>query len=159
LTSDLCADCGAKITGGTTACRAVFHEFGLRAIDRTIDRASHWMLVDAYALQHPEPYCHSAKSLAAHLTGLCCALEHDRDQKLRATLQRWLNGTPALEKPEVPVARGRLTIADVHRVADSPDEKRVLQEWARSVWDAWSDHHETARRWIRTARERNGPGR
>ncbi|GAC1654933.1 MAG: hypothetical protein NVS4B8_30120 [Herpetosiphon sp.] len=34
---------------------------------------------DAYCMQHIEPYCHSAKSYAAHLTRLCCGIEYGGD--------------------------------------------------------------------------------
>ena len=36
----------------------------------------HRLLVDTYCVQHPERYCVSFKSLAAHLVGLCWSLEH-----------------------------------------------------------------------------------
>jgi Family of unknown function (DUF5946) len=35
----------------------------------------HRLAVDAYCLQHPLRYCESAKSLAAHLCGLCIRFE------------------------------------------------------------------------------------
>lgn len=39
----------------------------------------HRLTVDSYALQHPEKYMHSAKSFAAHLTGMYAAMEHESD--------------------------------------------------------------------------------
>jgi hypothetical protein len=45
----------------------------------------HRMIVDTYCLQHPDRYCVSAKSLAAHLTGLCWLIEHGGSRELEAS--------------------------------------------------------------------------
>lgn len=50
-------------------------------------------------MQHPDTYCRSAKSCAAHLTRLRRGLEHGADPKVYRAIQRWLNGAVALEKP------------------------------------------------------------
>lgn len=101
-----------------------------------------------YCLQHPERYCVSAKSLAAHLTGLAWALEHAGDDRGLGLLQRWLNGQPYIQKPAVPRERGSLTIAGVAAAADVAAYSRELDRWARTTWDAYADLHETAREWI-----------
>ena len=61
----------------------------------------HNQVVDTYAMQHPEEYGRSAKSYAAHLLGLCCAVEHAGDQKLYWSIARWLDGARAIDKPEL----------------------------------------------------------
>ena len=59
------------IKGGETGCQKIFEDLLARDFGNVLYFRSHRMLVDTYALQHPERYCVSAKSLAAHLTGLC----------------------------------------------------------------------------------------
>jgi len=52
----------------------------------------HRLAVDAYALQHPDEYCRSAKSLAAHLTGACAAIDREADvERINDAVQRWLS--------------------------------------------------------------------
>lgn len=105
--------------------------------------------MDCYACQH-DRYIASGRSLAAHLTGLAVAIEHDGDQEINDRVQRWLSRTRHVEKPAVPSIRGRVTIADV---ADtSPDEyPAAVRRWAESVWSAWRQHQPLAREWIASA--------
>lgn len=144
----ICPECGAAVEGGTAGCEALFHEMIARDFSDFRYFAVHRLVVDAYALQHPESYCRSAKSLAAHLAGLCCGLEHGGNPDVYNALQRWLNGTPPLVKPEPPGLRGHVTVVDVHNAVDVCEHKKLVYDWAESVWQAWSEHHEIARRWI-----------
>jgi hypothetical protein len=107
----------------------------------------HNMVVDAYALQHPDEYCVSAKSYAAHLTGLCCGLEHPGDRKLYWQIPRWLDGRARIEKPPVLETRGRKNIASV---ADVNDElyQAAVRQWAASVWIAYESQQYLARTWL-----------
>ena len=105
------------------------------------------LTIDIYCLQHPDDYCVSAKSLAAHLTGLGWALEHGGSEFGLRALQRWLNNA-RLEKPPIPQHRGELTIADL---AHAPDYLAVQNRWARSTWSAYAELHDLARGWILAA--------
>jgi hypothetical protein len=106
------------------------------------------LTIDVYCLQHPERYCVSAKSLAAHLTGLCWALEHGISEGGLRELQRRLDTRRDLVKPPIPGARAELTVDDIAGV-DGPDAyTKALDRWARSTWAAYEDLHETARAWI-----------
>jgi hypothetical protein len=107
----------------------------------------HNLVVDAYALQHPEEYCVSAKSYAAHLTGLCCGVEHPGDQKLYWQIPRWLDGPATVVKPPVLDTRGRKTIAFVADVRDDTYQSAVRQ-WASAVWTAYESQHYLARGWL-----------
>jgi hypothetical protein len=98
----------------------------------------HRVVVDCYCLQHPDQYCVSAKSLIAHICGLCIAQEPGSNQMAYKALQRSLNGNPVLEKASVPQWRGGLTIADVLASPDSKTYARIVDEWAKSVWQAYS---------------------
>ena len=105
------------------------------------------LAVDCYCLQHPDRYCVSAKSLAAHLTGACWALEFGGGEGLKA-LQSWLNGRVPLAKPPLPSSFGRVTVVDVSTAAALAP---AVDTWARSIWAAYSELHDLARAWVRTA--------
>jgi hypothetical protein len=102
-------------------------------------------------MQHPDTYRRSAKSYAAHLTRLCCGLEHGADPKVYRAIQRWLNGAVALEKPEVLSERGRMTVADLQAAASPEEMARLAQAWAEEVWEAYTSQHGVAQEWIRLA--------
>ena len=105
--------------------------------------------MDCYSLQH-DAYIRSGRSLAAHLTGVCVALEHGGDESILRAAQQWLSRTRELAKPEVPTSRGDVTVHDV--IAAAPEERHaVVRQWAASVWSAWSEQQELARRWIAEA--------
>jgi hypothetical protein len=136
------------VEGGTQGCREIFTTLGVRAWEDARIGRLHWIVVDAYALQHPDEFCASAKSCAAHLTGLCAGLEHAEDPALRPALQRWLNGRSPVTKPDLPGARGSLTIADVQASVDPSDYERVVDAWTRDVWAAYAPLQPLAREWI-----------
>jgi hypothetical protein len=72
----LCSGCGLMVPGGEPGCQALFAELLARSFSDLAYGRFHRILVDTYSLQHPERYCASARSPAAHLGGLCCGLEH-----------------------------------------------------------------------------------
>ena len=123
---------------------------GLERFDDS-ELASDWrLIVDCYSLQH-DTYILSGRSLAAHLTGVCIALEHGGDPSLLRATQQWLSRTRDLAKPAVPMDRGGITVDDVIRAA--PEERHeVVVQWAASGWQAWSEHQSLGRGWIAAAR-------
>lgn len=126
-----------------------FSDFGYMKIHR--------LTVDAYSLQHPDPYMLSAKSFAAHLTGMCCFMEYGGDRALLRALQRWLGGKREdLEKPELLEDVGELTIAHIIGALDATEHERRVEEWAADVWRAYAVYHDLARDWIGTARREEG---
>jgi CTP:molybdopterin cytidylyltransferase MocA len=99
---------------------------------------------DAYASQHPGlDGRRQRQSVAVHLIALCHWLEHGiTDPKMTELTQRILaNGPdwPWLMPPD----SYRLTIHDLPVPAEASDTRR----WVEAVWEAWSAHHETVRRW------------
>ena len=143
-----CPECGAPVDG-LDACQKLFDDLGLRAYEDSRYSAMRRLAVDCYACQH-DRYILSGRSLAAHLTGLAVAFEHQDTEDLNERIQGWLSRTRHVEKPEVPRFRGTVTIADVVRAA--PDEyAATVRRWAASVWEAWADHHALAREWIAAA--------
>jgi hypothetical protein len=147
-----CEGCGLVIANGADGCQAFFDAFRLREVrELASGYASTRLTIDVYSLQHPDRYCVSAKSLAAHLTGLAWSIEHDRSERGPQILQRWLNSQGELVKPELPRERGAFTIADV-ATAESPDDYVVrLARWAESTWAAYAPLHQVAREWISAA--------
>jgi hypothetical protein len=107
--------------------------------------------VDCYCLQHPEIYCVSAKSYAAHLAGLCCKMEHGGEAKIHAAIQRWLNGRVEIEKPAVPRMRGEVTVLCLEGAEDRQAKRRALEKWTASTWSAYAQLQDTARVYLRVA--------
>jgi hypothetical protein len=150
-TTDQCPECGAAIPGGRTGCQALYDEINARAYGDLNYAAVQTLAFDTYCMQHLEPYCRSAKSYAAHLMRLCCGLEWDGDSKVYTAIQRWLNGTVALDKPAAPDQRGRMTIVDLQEAHTVEEYRRLVREWAQTVWESYAAQHDLAQRWIRAA--------
>jgi hypothetical protein len=147
---DRCPGCGAVVEGGEAGCQAMWDRLSVRlATSGEVPYTVRRLGVDCYCLQHPDRYCVSAKSLAAHLTGLCWALEFDGGENGLKALQTWLNGQVPLTKPQIPPSRGRITVGDLldEQGALAP----AIHRWARSIWDAYADLHSTATRWVEEA--------
>lgn len=148
---DVCSGCGLAIKGGDAACQALADQLWARDLSDALYFRSHRLMVDAYAVQHPDRYCDSAKSLAAHLGGLCCAFERRTDPSALDALQRWLSKNPTLMKPQLPEKRGVRTIAEVRGDLDPVAHARAVERWARSTWDAHEALHDMARGWVEEA--------
>jgi hypothetical protein len=103
-------------------------------------------------MQHPDRYGRSAKSFAAHLTGLCAWLENEeRAPSVNAAVQRWLSGPSPIVKPPLPTGYGELTIRDLVDAVDPVRYGDALRRWARATWDAYASLHPIARTWVATA--------
>ena len=144
----VCAECGLRTGAGEPDCAALRDLLLARDFEYPAPYfGKHRLAVDSYCVQH-SAYVRSAKSLAAHLCGLCVALERDNDRALLEQLQRWLSTNPPLDRPALPVHRGGLTIAHVSGIDDPRAYGAAVDEWARSAWSAYSAHHELARQWL-----------
>ena len=144
-----CTGCGRVVPGGVDGCQSLFDDESARQYGDARFAARRRMVVDTYCLQHPERYCASAISMAAHLTGLCIAMEHrGREEELNAAIQRWLSRRPELTKPPLPALRGPLTIAAVRAATDLNDHRAAVDGWARGTWDAYAALHPVARTWV-----------
>lgn len=152
VTAARCGGCGRSVEGGTQGCQARFEELLARDYENAAFFAVHRMFVDTYALQHPERYCRSAKSLAAHLVGLGQILENGISAATGApALRDWLDGPSALEKPPLPETRGEITLADVEDIAEPGGWREAVGAWAKSTWQAYAELHPLARRWAAEA--------
>lgn len=153
LVQERCEGCGARVPGGTKGCQAMFDEILARDFTDALYFGVHRMVVDVYSLQHPDRYCRSATSLAAHLCGLCQILESGASPAVgNPALQRWLSGRVSLVKPELPSSRGELTLADVRDASEPAAWADAVERWARSTWEAYRSLHDLAREWLEQAR-------
>lgn len=144
-----CPACGAAIEGGEAACHRLFEQMSGRSFSDLRYGGVHRMVVDVYALQHPDRYCISAKSLAAHLCGLCELIERGGSPTLpNRALRAWLDGPSDLVKPELPAERGDITIVDVWAIEDPAAYRDAVRDWAESVWAAYRPLHAIAREWL-----------
>lgn len=147
-----CNGCGLLIEDGVEGCQRLFDEESVREYGDPRFAARRRMIVDVYCLQHPDRYCVSAISLAAHLTGLCVAIEHRSiEAGLNAAIHAWLSRRPRLDKPPLPARRGSSTIADMRAAAETVDHRLTADRWAHDVWAAYADLHPIAREWVRRA--------
>lgn len=154
IAGDVCESCGAAVEGGRAGCLKLFEEVIAREFGDYRYGRVHRLTVDAYSLQHPDEYMRSGKSFAAHLAGMCAALESEdveEGQGVNRTVQKWLSTNPRIEKPDIPGRRGGLTVTHVHAAADADEHVSRVREWARDVWGALAEHHELARRLIAEA--------
>jgi hypothetical protein len=150
--SEVCSSCGLAVAGGIEGCQRLFESIGLREYEDVRFARYHRIVVDVYAMQHPDRYGRSAKSFAAHLTGLCAWLEDETTAMVtNAAVQRWLNGPSPIVKPELPPTYGAITIRELVDTDDPVRYRELLLRWARSTWDAYASLHATARAWIATS--------
>ena len=150
--SEICGSCGLAVEGGSEGCQRLLESIGLREFEDMRFARYHRVVVDVYAMQHPDRYGRSAKSFAAHLTGLCAWLEDEsRALSVNASVQRWLSGPSPVERPELPANYGALTIGEVIDEDDPVLFGEALHRWARSTWDGYAPLHHIARVWIATA--------
>jgi hypothetical protein len=149
VSDERCAGCGRAVAGGTAGCRAEFEALVGRDFAEPACFTVRRLLVDAYSLQHPNEFCRSAKSLAAHRAGLCDLLERGASRATgTGALRAWLDGRRDLAKPALPAERGSLTLADVRGVETPSEHARRVEAWARSIWAAYAPLHALARRWL-----------
>ena len=153
-----CVGCGAPVPdidgpthtyiGASPGCWQAYGELLVR--DYGEDRAPPIveLAVDAYAVQHPGvPGRRSSQSVAIHLLILCLVLERGLDPA-RATRARRHYTHRAFPWLEPPASQGEVTVLDVLAARDPAEHAAGVERWARSVWDAWSAHHDTVRRWL-----------
>ena len=153
---DICEDCGAIVKSGKSGCLKLFEEILAKEFSDYRYGKIHRLTVDTYSLQHPDVYMRSGKSFAAHLTGICAALEYENATSVNQAVQQWLNTNPEIEKPAlIPKHRGNLTITFINPDMESEEYVKRVQEWAQDVWSAWKEHHGLARHLIDIATAKN----
>ena len=150
--SEACASCGLVVRGGSEGCQRLFESIGLREYEDMRFARYHRVVVDVYALQHPDRYGRSAKSFAAHLTGLCAWIDDEAAApSVNAAVQRWLSGPSPIQRPALPGTYGAVTIRELVDAGDPVRYGEGLRRLAHATWDAYAPLHSTARGWIATA--------
>jgi hypothetical protein len=148
-----CQECGWIVEGGYEGCRAHFETLLARDFSDPLYFRTHRLMVDAYCLQHPEDFCRSANSLAAHLAGLCAIVERGASPAVGPELlHRWLNGDRRLDKPMLPAERGAVTLGDLPAEAAPGEWAEAVRAWADSIWAAYVPLHAVARAWLDEAK-------
>jgi hypothetical protein len=154
-----CIGCGAlvpdtdgpthKYIGASPGCWAVFGEVLAKEYGEYGYPAVHRLTVDTYAVQHPgTPSRKSIQSVAVHLISLYFVLECGYESK-KATrvMQRVTSHSDNFVWLEPPTSMGTMTVVDVNRAKDLAEHERLVQEWARASWEAWSQHRKQIQKW------------
>ncbi|NUM78864.1 hypothetical protein HUU40_31285, partial [candidate division KSB1 bacterium] len=139
--------------GASPGCWAIYGEVLAKEYGEYRYPAVHRLTVDAYAAQHPGvPSRQAIQSVAVHLISLFLLSERrfaiaKMTEAMRGALRHrdhfvWLAPLASL---------ANMTILDVTRAQSLQEHSRCVQAWAESVWQAWSPHHATIRRWAHSS--------
>ena len=110
----------------------------------------HRLTVDAYAAQHPGvPSRLAVQSVAVHLIRLHFQLERSlpHEEANAVMLRVSAHAKDSFTWLEPPESLGAVTVLNVLDTENPVEHAERVREWAKSVWDAWSPHHDTVRRW------------
>jgi hypothetical protein len=135
--------------GASPGCWTVYGDMLVQEYGEYKYPAVHRLTVDTYAVQHPgKPSRRSIQSVAGHLISLHLVLDRGLDAQKATEALRWA----ATQKGrfiwlEPPPSLGTLTILDMARARDLTEHVRLVERWAKSVWDAWAEHHEIIWKW------------
>ena len=152
MDAERCAGCGLAVAGGTAGCQSIMDAVLAVHFSDATYFGMHRLFVDAYCLQHPDAYCVSFKSLAAHLAHLCWSLEYGGSRAIPSeAIRRWVERRPHLAKPPLPASRGELTVAEIARVSSPAEHHAAVVRWAESTWGAYAALQATARQWVQLA--------
>jgi len=98
--------------------------------------AFHQLVVDTYAVQHPDG--DDARAIQSVGT----------EPSLGTRLHRRMVDRSVFHQLDSPPSRGRLTMLDVPLEGDAADARAAAYTWAHDVWTAWETHHQTVREWV-----------
>ena len=161
--SDLvaCYGCGApvdtapgkphKYLGTVWGCWGVFGQILAKEYSAGEPDVTHRLTVDAYALQHPgTPSRQTIQSMNVHLVSMYLILEMGANSRQALTgIRETLKAASQFQWLEPPVPNGSMTALDVAPAQDMDEHGRLVDLWARDVWQAWSPHHEHVREFAR----------
>ena len=154
-----CVGCGALVPdidgpthpyiGASPGCWAIYGEVLAREYGEYRYPPVRQLTVDAYAAQHPGTASRrSNQSVSAHLISLYLQLERGYSPKqVIVALHEAATHKGDFQWLDPPASLGSVTVLDVHAAKDLSEHTEVVQQWGRSVWEAWTPHHETVRRW------------
>jgi hypothetical protein len=131
-------------------CWSVYGEVLAREYSDLAYAVAHRQTVDAFAVQHPgKPSAQSIQSVGAHLIRLCLILEHGfSDAAAGRAMELIASRKATLSWLTPPASMGPITAVDVWRTNGPQEHVIGVRDWARSVWQAWAQHHEQVRSWV-----------
>jgi hypothetical protein len=142
-----------RYIGASPGCWAAYGELSEKEAGDFRYMRFHQTTVDSYCAQHPgTPSPQAIRSVAVHLVGLHLQLEREPSTEgLYAARKRIASlgkeGKLDLAWLEPPAVLGGVTVLDMLGTGDPEEYGECAGRWAKTVWEAWSDHHETVRRW------------
>ena len=164
-----CFGCGAKslnIEGdchkymlASPGCWAMFTEIMEREFSDLRYWKGHQFTVDAYACQHVglKEDKRAVNSVNIHLASLYGIFEEgvpiSETPKLRSQFSQHYKGRDILKRLEPPKSFGKLSIYELWNNEDANLHYELAENWARSVWNAWSHQHKMIAELIRLSRK------
>jgi hypothetical protein len=149
----VCMSCRARIPGvWKSTCRELFRVIVEKELSEPTTYGSvHTLTIACYALQHPRQ--HDPHILAWRLVELCWVLKHGGDPSLSFHdshipgdgFSGWLESLSS-HRMDAPAFRGAMTIIDIGAGRSAEEHCKLVYQWARSVWSAWSQHHRWAKK-------------
>lgn len=135
--------------GSSPGCWAVYGDLLAREYGEWAYPPIHRLTLDTYGAQHPgERSPKGIQSVAVHLIALHLSLDRGVEAKrVPAEIGRLMVDPSEFRWLEPPSPAGQRTVLDVAGARDLREHTNRVEWWARSVWEAWSDHHEVIRRW------------
>ena len=158
-TTTTCVGCGVRLPAvdaavhpyltSSPACWVRYGDLLAAQYSNARRMAFHQLVVDAYAVQHPDGDDPRAiQSVGIHLMTLCLFLEHGIDPSHGTRLHRRMIERPVFHHLQAPPSRGRLTLLEVPLDDDPETARRAAYAWAEDAWKAWTAHHQTVRAWV-----------
>ena len=160
-----CPQCGVDLPeydgpthryfGASPACWAAYGKILEREYANPAFFKNHRMTVDAYALQHAgDDSPQAIQSVNIHLisatlifkykatanTALHAIRDISKSAKADSNLFKWLNPPHYL---------GAITVADIVPLTQLDDHLNYVENWAKTTWQAWSQHHNIAENHLR----------
>jgi hypothetical protein len=128
---------------------AAYHELAYYTLAHPDPAFIHQHVVDAFAAQNADPDTKPIK-LAFALVGLFLHIERGYTgrevQRAHMKLARHKRAWPGFR---LPGARGAITTAEVLRAPPGPERDQAIEDWMRSVWDAYRNCHDEVAELVR----------
>lgn len=149
-----CYGCGASVTnsngpkhayiGSDSGCWEIFCEVLAKEYTNYNELwQSHRLTVDTYAAQHPGKAERKAiQSVYIHLSRLYLQIEKGMSGKqandFMKNVGQYKHEYRLLNAPDFSEV---MKITDVATAKDMDEHRLFVEEWAKGVWNAWSEHH------------------
>ncbi|HUG39735.1 MAG TPA: DUF5946 family protein [Longimicrobiales bacterium] len=154
-----CPGCGAVLRdprvamsppiAASAGCWAAYGDVVGREYSEWANPPVHRLTAATYAAQHPgERTDKAVLSVAVHLVALHFMVERGIEAgRVPREIGRAVADPSEFRWLEPPVDPTWQTIADVRGARDVKEHTGRVHRWARSVWEAWSPHHDVIRKW------------